>query len=236
MIRIRPIVKHFISIAAITGALAASLIGMPITAQAAGSTFQVVGGPGINICSAMYFSFPINATNSAPASDVSTLSVPGFGIVFTFAENSSPGSFSSFAVNPSAYTVAPHTAITFVDTGYNGPNQTGGVAYSATAVFDCTTGDLLSTGSGSAGNLVPQVPPGFVMKQVTCTTLVLIGPGQQAVGSAQVVAGQRWYVNPTPVKGTNGISYTELFDGGMSDGYIPTSCINMGFNYVYGLN
>jgi len=223
----------------VTSALAVSLIGAPSVAQAAGSTFQVLGGPGFNICSATPFTFATNENFPTTVTEMSTLTVPGVGTVFSAVYDIAAGSYNSYGITPSAYTVAPHTLITFTDSIYNGPSQTGGIAFTVTANFDCTTGALVSTSTtiGGGNKPGPQVPGGFVLKQVTCTTPINIQPsGTQTAGSAVVVAGQRWYVSPTPIKDKTGKSWTELFDGGYSDGYIPTSCVNFGYNYVYGVN
>jgi len=235
--------KVLTAAAVVTSALALSLTGAPSVAHASGNTFQIIAGPGTNICtepSNGYIELQVAANFPTGASDIGVLTVPGVGTVWNYAESiNHPLTSSIYGIHPSAYSVAPHTLLTFTDTVYNGLNETGGIDLTVTANFDCTTGALVSTSTtiGGGNNPGPQVPGGFVLKQVTCTTPINIQPsGTQTAGSAVVVAGQRWYVSPTPIKDKTGKSWTELFDGGYSDGYIPTSCVNFGYNYVYGVN
>jgi hypothetical protein len=54
---------------------------------------------------------------------------------------------------------------------------------------------------------------------------VFDGPGGSPVGSNMLKNGQTWFVNPTPVKASNGQSWTAVFVSGFSNGYIPTSCV-----------
>ncbi len=77
-------------------------------------------------------------------------------------------------------------------------------------------------GANSPG---PGVPAGFVLRTITCETPVYNTAAGQPVGSGMIHAGQTWYVNPTPVDGADGISWTEIFNGGRVNGFIPTSCV-----------
>ncbi len=71
----------------------------------------------------------------------------------------------------------------------------------------------------------PGVPSGFVLRTITCETPVYNTAAGQPVGSGTIHAGQTWYVNPTPVDGADGASWTEIFNGGRVNGFILTSCV-----------
>ena len=80
----------------------------------------------------------------------------------------------------------------------------------------------------SAG-LGPQIPSGFVMRTITCTVAVFDKPDGRALTTGErITAGQHWFVSLTPVKVTTNAkfpSWTEVFNGGYSDGFIPTACV-----------
>ncbi len=71
----------------------------------------------------------------------------------------------------------------------------------------------------------PPLPAGFVLRTIHCNVAVYDQPGGVPVGENRIVAGQTWYVNPTPVKAPDGASWTEIFVGGFTNGFIPTSCV-----------
>jgi hypothetical protein len=69
------------------------------------------------------------------------------------------------------------------------------------------------------------VPDDFVLRALSCGSPVLDEPAGKQVDDAAVEAGQTWWVNPVPVKGIDGISYTEIFVAGPYNGFIPTACV-----------
>jgi len=71
----------------------------------------------------------------------------------------------------------------------------------------------------------PTVPSSFVLRTITCTVPVYDSPAGRPVGDNAVTAGQTWFVSPSPVKGSDGKSWTEIFVGGFVDGFIPTACV-----------
>lgn len=71
----------------------------------------------------------------------------------------------------------------------------------------------------------PPIPAGFVLRQITCDVAVFDTPGGQPVGSNAVKAGQSFYVNPTPVTGPSGESWTEIFVSSTTNPFIPTRCV-----------
>jgi hypothetical protein len=82
------------------------------------------------------------------------------------------------------------------------------------------------TGLGQGGTSTgPAVPAGFVLKTITCDVAVFNTPGGYPVGDNRLKAGQTWFVNPTPTKDDKGKSWTEVFPGGYSNGFVPTSCV-----------
>lgn len=85
--------------------------------------------------------------------------------------------------------------------------------------FYCATGEIYD-GQGSH-----PVPKGFVQTGITCSTAVFDAPAGNPVGKNAVLAGQAWYLNPTPVTGPDGASWTEVFVAGPQTVYIPTECV-----------
>lgn len=71
----------------------------------------------------------------------------------------------------------------------------------------------------------PGIPNGFVFVHISCTTAVYDTPAGSPVGAAAVTEGQTWFVNPIPVEGTDGKSWTEIFVSSTINPYIPTNCI-----------
>ncbi len=116
----------------------------------------------------------------------------------------------SFVGSPAAN---PITARFFSPGGNGLPDQ---VIISAT--FNCP-------GLPSVNVPGPGVPAGFVLRTITCETPVYNTAAGQPVGSGMIHAGQTWYVNPTPVDGADGASWTEIFNGGRVNGFILTSCV-----------
>lgn len=72
----------------------------------------------------------------------------------------------------------------------------------------------------------PGVPTGFVLRTIWCDVAVYNAPAGSPVGSASIRAGQTWFVNATPVAGSDGADWTEIFAGGRTNGYIPTVCVS----------
>jgi len=82
--------------------------------------------------------------------------------------------------------------------------------------------NFVCSGTPVAG---PAVPSGFVLRTVTCNTPVYdTAGGRPLVTGEAVTAGQTWFVNPKPVV-VGKSSWTEIFNSGVSDGFIPTSCV-----------
>ena len=91
--------------------------------------------------------------------------------------------------------------------------------------FNCSTGEVLTRSFQlNIYDAVP-TPAGFVLRSIACDTAVYDAPAGQPVGSDSISAGQTWFVNPTPVTGPDGQSWTEVFVAGPINVYIPTSCI-----------
>jgi hypothetical protein len=69
------------------------------------------------------------------------------------------------------------------------------------------------------------IPAGFVMHTIVCDVPVYTQPAGVPVGSDHIIAGQTWYIDPTPVEGTDGQQWTEIFVGSFINPWIPTSCV-----------
>ncbi|MBK9746709.1 MAG: hypothetical protein IPO91_07985 [Chloroflexi bacterium] len=71
------------------------------------------------------------------------------------------------------------------------------------------------------------IPAEFTFTNIRCDTPIFTEPGGQPVGSAFITAGQTWFVNPRPVEDREGRLWTELFNGGRTNGFIPTDCVGL---------
>lgn len=91
-----------------------------------------------------------------------------------------------------------------------------------TATFNCPgLPTFIVPGSGAPG-----IPVGFVQRTIICDVAVYNQAGGTPVeGGAHIVLGQTWYVNPEPVDGPDGKSWTEIFAGGPINGWVPTVCV-----------
>jgi hypothetical protein len=108
-------------------------------------------------------------------------------------------------------------------TNINEVFDSGGGLHSSSAVTaDCTTGAIDINQGDIHG---PKPPKDFVLRSLSCSSAVLNAPGGGPVGDNSVLAGQAWYVNPTPEVGPDGEDYTEIFVGGFRTGFIPTVCV-----------
>lgn len=97
----------------------------------------------------------------------------------------------------------------------------------ATLKFNCSTGAVLSM-TFDYLPLVYQgvpVPDDFVLRSITCDTAAYSSPGGGQVEDAVVTTGQTWFVNPTPVTGADGASWTEIFLAGENTAFVPTACV-----------
>jgi len=115
----------------------------------------------------------------------------------------------------------------------------GTTTYWTTITMTCSGGAFggitVTSGMSSAGGtayVAPALIPGnFVQRTITCTVALYF---ETSLGSpipnTKIIQGQRWYVNPTPVKGIDGKSWTVIFPGGNSglNAFIPTSCVGAG--------
>jgi hypothetical protein len=84
-------------------------------------------------------------------------------------------------------------------------------------------GDSVSTSCGFGG---PGIPAGFELHTISCDVAVFVEPGGSPVASGEAIrAGQTWYVNPKPVTGADGQSWTEIFVSSRINPFIPTKCV-----------
>ena len=104
----------------------------------------------------------------------------------------------------------------------------GTVIGAVSGSFVCSGGILTpSTEAGAASNSPgPAIPSGFVLRTITCNTPVYTTVGGIPVTSGEhITNGQTWFVSPTPAKDAKDREWTEIFDGGWIDGFIPTDCV-----------
>jgi hypothetical protein len=70
------------------------------------------------------------------------------------------------------------------------------------------------------------IPTDFVLRTIICNTPVYDTAGGSPLPTGEAVtAGQTWYVNPTPVVGTGGTLWTEIFVAGFGNPWVPTACV-----------
>lgn len=203
------------------------------TSSADAQTFpwiEVTGGPSFDVCNGPFsFALPVNVNVGTGGSDFGKLTVPGHGAVFTYWEEHSwfgpmVGS-AAYNVVPNAYSVAANTVLMFELSTYAGSGGTGGLTAYSWIKFDCTTGGVVASYFGSGAFEEVPIPTGFIQVTITCDTAVYDMPGGAPVGDNMVTAGQAWNVNPTPVSGPDGQSWTEIHVAGERTGYIPTACV-----------
>lgn len=115
----------------------------------------------------------------------------------------------------------------------------GTTTYWTTLTMTCNGGSfgsiVVTSGSGGGGGgayVAPAtIPSGFVQRTITCTvSLFSEASVDHPIPNTKIIGGQRWYVNPTPVKGSDGKSWTVIYPGGNSglNAFIPTSCVGPG--------
>ncbi|MBN1966914.1 MAG: hypothetical protein JW910_19835 [Anaerolineae bacterium] len=207
----------------------AMLPGM-VTARAEGPPWlKITGGPVVDVCTSVPFLIPVEVEVGTTGSDRGILTVPGAGVVFDFVENHSVyGPLSgpaSYGVSPGAYAALPNSIFKFEITTFDAPNAGGEVTARSWIEFDCTTGVVTNSFFATAGYQAVPVPEGFLQYNIVCDSAVYDEPGGKAVGDNMVTAGQAWHINPEPVTGPDGQSWTEIFVAGVHTVYIPTSCI-----------
>ncbi len=145
--------------------------------------------------------------------DFRILATDGAGIVLRDFYNSLP--LGDYVFGDLVFTTPPTAnpiTVSFISVAENGFLQQ--VVFTATG----TCSDLVFQG-------VP-IPTGFVLHTIGCDTPVYDTPGGSPVGDNAVTNGQTWFVSPTPVQGTDGQSWTEIFVSGIHDAFVPTSCVH----------
>lgn len=170
-----------------------------------------------------------------------TAYVPANNEVFWMGTNVPPPTSGSFVL-PAQGPASPGTFISFtsntgpepVDISFEATLHIGGVPTWVTRIrVRCTgpgaTPTILELFAGPYSTPLtfsgPPLPEGFVLRTITCDVAVFDSPGGTPVGDNRIIAGQTWYVNPTPVKAPSGEDWTEIFVSGTPNGFIPTRCV-----------
>lgn len=105
--------------------------------------------------------------------------------------------------------------IIFTVSGMTGPNQTDFDGEPATVILStCTLPEA-----------APVLPSDYVLRTMLCTVPVYSLPGGTPVGDGRVLAGQTFFVSPTPVDASDGTSWTRIFVSSYINPYIPTQCV-----------
>ncbi len=71
----------------------------------------------------------------------------------------------------------------------------------------------------------PTLPSDYVLRTMLCDVPVYNTPGGTPVGDGRVLAGQTFFVSPTPVDAPDGTSWTRIFVSSYINPYIPTQCV-----------
>ncbi len=71
----------------------------------------------------------------------------------------------------------------------------------------------------------PVLPSDYVLRTMLCTVPVYNVPAGNPVGDGRVLAGQTFFVSPTPVDAPDGTSWTRIFVSSYINPYIPTQCV-----------
>jgi len=98
--------------------------------------------------------------------------------------------------------------------------QSGSTLSVTDVTFRCSDGIAILQGPSIPG---PGIPSGFLLRMITCDTAVFNFEGNP-IGSNAVKAGQSFFISTT-VTMIDDASYTELFAGSYSNGFIPSACI-----------
>jgi hypothetical protein len=128
----------------------------------------------------------------------------------------------SFAVLPSSTT---NVTVSFspVASGQLQAFEDSDTSDTATFYYTCNLGG--SVPPAPSGFVGPAIPGDFVLRTITCNTPVYAAAGGIPVPTGEkITAGQTWFVNPKPVT-IGKTSWTEFFDGGYINGFIPTACV-----------
>ena len=173
------------------------------------------------------FNFPTSYVFTGTGSDRFQMTAPGYGqLNSAFTEEPDIGypvgsGNNSYGTGDLNYSLPDHTAITLTVTTFAENNYMGTqVAYYLT--YDCTTGATLAQGMIAQA---PPIPTGFVLRTITCDTPVYDTAGGSPLATGQTVTvGQTWFVSPTATA-AEGTNWTEIFNNGVSNGFIPTACI-----------
>ena len=133
-------------------------------------------------------------------------------------KNGSGGGGGSF----SGATARPFT-VTLYDASDSKKASLGSFTFDpATYDTDCTKLPYLAQ---TYGYFIPHVPADFVLRTITCNTVVYTQAGGVPVATgSQITNGQTWYVSPTPVT-IGDTNWTEIYVGSRTDPFIPTACV-----------
>jgi len=202
--------------------LVLALSSLSTTFAASQSTLTPIGGKA-NTCvkANTAFFFPVSYVYTGTGSDTFRMTAPGYGQLNTdFTQEPSIGySIGSgtaiYGTGNLTYSLPDHTPITLTITTFSGNNYTG-TSVTASYTYDCTTGEQ-TAGIYEAA----PIPSGFVLRTITCDTPIYdTANGSPLSSGEKVTAGQTWFVNPTAKEG-----WTEIFNNGYSNGFVPASCI-----------
>lgn len=197
------------------------LVVLPSASAASQSVIAPIGGVADTCVVDGSFSIPVSYTFTGTGSDTFKMTAPGYGQLnsaFTqelsigYAVGSGTNTYGTGSLN---YSLPAHTLITLTIVTYSGNNYTG-TTVTSSFTYDCTTG-----GEGEGVFQGAPIPSGFVLRTITCDTPVYDAAGGHPLSTGEkVTAGQTWFVSPTAQSG-----WTEIFNNGFSDGFIPSSCV-----------
>ena len=157
--------------------------------------------------------FSASGTTNAPYVAVN-VRIPGVDPSLFFGSFPTDGS-GTFSVNVSFVSVPVGTLIEY--SVWGGPAPGG--FYDGESFFETVEVCQPSPFTGAG------IPAGFVMHNIICTVPVYTQPAGVPVGNDRVLAGQTWFIDPTPVEGTDGQEWTEIFVGSSINPWIPTECV-----------
>ncbi|MFN8378247.1 MAG: hypothetical protein U0452_06200 [Anaerolineae bacterium] len=92
----------------------------------------------------------------------------------------------------------------------------------ATQHWSCSVPTVAAPSRPAPG---PSIPDGFVLRQVTCDTLLYATPdGIPVLGGAAVTSGQTWFVAPEASE--EHPDWIEGFFGGFTNAWLPAACVS----------
>ncbi len=200
--------------------IAAFTLNTTYTAHAVVNDFVTFTFTGNGTCTDSSFSAPVTLSRDlvSPVAFAGTAKANGVTVYTEIGNLVGPPRTSSYPFSISIFStsVSQPYFINIVYTFTRG----GSTLLTTNVTFRCSGGIATLQGTSGPG---PGIPSGFLLRMITCDTALFNFEGNP-IGSNAVKAGQSFFISSTTTM-IDDASYTELFAGSYSNGYVPTACI-----------